>query len=141
MSFDDCDVVADAKSPFSTSATDTPRSASSRATPAPAIPPPTTTTSYSASSSGQGRPCTGSGAPTPHRRLDHSLAPRAPAAAPLGRGPRRPPGAGRVAPAITVLPGDDGRQLRRAITPARALGSTGERDRAPYRRSARRLPA
>src|SRR5262249_56000067 len=82
MSFDDCDVVADAKSPFSTSTTDRRRSARGGATPAPAIPPPTTTTSYSASSSGQGRPCTGSGAPTPHRRLDHSLAPQAPAAAP-----------------------------------------------------------
>ena len=97
MSFEDWEVVADAKSPFSTSATDTPRSASSRATPAPAIPPPTMTTSYSASSSGQGRPCTGSVAPTPRHGFDHSPAPS---------------GARRAAPAITVLPGDDGRQLR-----------------------------
>src|SRR5262245_19592969 len=55
MSFDDWDVVADAKSPCSISAVDTPRRARSRATPAPAMPPPMTTTSYSASSSGQGR--------------------------------------------------------------------------------------
>src|SRR5215475_350613 len=55
MSFDDWDVVAEAKSPCSMSAVDTPRRARSRATPAPAMPPPMTTTSYSASSSGQGR--------------------------------------------------------------------------------------
>src|SRR5215475_2837862 len=55
MSFDDWDVVAEAKSPCSISAVDTPRRARSRATPAPAMPPPMTTTSYSASSRGQGR--------------------------------------------------------------------------------------
>src|SRR5215471_4363898 len=80
MSFDDCDVVADAKSPLSTSATDTPRSASSRATPAPAMPPPTTTTSYSASSSSQGRPCTGQALRNRVAVSLISLAPRAPAA-------------------------------------------------------------
>src|SRR5262245_15053840 len=87
MSLDDWDVVAEAKSPFSTRATDTPRSASSRAAPAPAIPPPTTTTSYSASSSGQGRPCTGSVAPTSRRGFYHLLAP---SGAGLGA-PRAPP--------------------------------------------------
>src|SRR6266446_4050910 len=64
MSLDDCDVVAEAKSPFSTSATDTPRRARSRATPAPAMPPPMMTTSYSASSSGQGRVFIESGGPS-----------------------------------------------------------------------------
>ena len=63
MSLDDCDVVAEAKSPFSTSATETPRRARSRATPAPAMPPPMMTTSYSASSSGQGRAFIESGGP------------------------------------------------------------------------------
>src|SRR2546426_1187194 len=61
MSLDDCDVVAPAKSPFSTSATDTPRRPRPRAPPAPAMPPPTTTTSYAASSSGAGRLFIGSG--------------------------------------------------------------------------------
>src|SRR5262245_57307389 len=125
MSLDDCDVVAEAKSPFSTRAIDTPRSASSRATPAPAIPPPTTTTSYSASSSGQGRPCTGSGTPTPRRVVHHSLAPRAPASAPPMASRPLLARLGRRAPAITVLPVGDGRQLRRAA--ARAAEALGPR--------------
>ena len=45
MSLDERAVVAEAKSPFSTSATESPRSARSRAAPAPAMPPPTMTTS------------------------------------------------------------------------------------------------
>src|SRR6185503_14981687 len=44
MSLEDFDEVPEAKSPFSKSATETPRRARSRAMPAPAIPPPTTTT-------------------------------------------------------------------------------------------------
>src|SRR5438477_12545011 len=45
MSLDDFDDVPEAKSPLSKSATETPRSARSRATPAPAMPPPMTTAS------------------------------------------------------------------------------------------------
>ena len=45
MSFEEYAVVAAAKSSFSTRATDTPRSARSRAAPAPAMPPPMMTTS------------------------------------------------------------------------------------------------
>src|SRR6266446_3579650 len=81
MSLDDCDVVAEAKSPFSTSATDTPRRARSRATPAPAMPPPMMTTSYSASSSGQGRVFIESGGPSKtveFRRGGHGQPRRAP---------------------------------------------------------------
>src|SRR4029450_2920155 len=51
MSLEDFDVVPEAKSPFSKSATEAPRSARSRATPAPAIPPPITTASSAAPSS------------------------------------------------------------------------------------------
>src|SRR5262249_19779396 len=145
-SLDDCDVVAEAKSPFSTSATDTPRSASSRATPAPAIPPPITTTSYSASSSAQGRPCTGSGAPTPRPVFDHF-------GRSLGRRPRRPadapspPPPSPYCPAATAvnfgerLRGRPRRDYGGATTNERARGSTGRRDRARSRRSARRRPS
>src|ERR1700675_4134908 len=51
MSLEDFDVVPEAKSPFSKRATEAPRSARSRATPAPAIPPPITTASSAAPSS------------------------------------------------------------------------------------------
>src|SRR4029453_7051885 len=67
MSLEERAVVAEAKSPFSTSATDTPRTARSPAAPAPAIPPPMMTTSYSASASAQGRAAPGSAA----KRVQH----------------------------------------------------------------------
>ena len=50
MSLEDLDEVPEAKSPFSKSATEAPRSARSRATPAPAMPPPITTASSAAPS-------------------------------------------------------------------------------------------
>src|SRR6185436_10365066 len=67
MSLDERAVVAEAKSPFSTSATDSPRSARSRAAPAPAMPPPMMTTSYSASARAQGRAAPSSAA----KRVQH----------------------------------------------------------------------
>src|SRR5712691_433258 len=130
MSLDDCDVVAEAKSPFSTSATDTPRRARSRATPAPAMPPPMMTTSYSASSSGQGRVFIESGGPSKtveFRRGGHGQ-------------PRR-------APSITLV------ATRRATgAPFRPLRSgpahdgslswvAGQRDPSPHRTARRQEPS
>src|SRR5712692_1291662 len=136
MSLDDCDVVAEAKSPFSTSATDTPRRARSRATPAPAMPPPMMTTSYSASSSGQGRVFIESGGPSKtveFRRGGHGQPRRAPSITlvatrratgapfrPLRSGPlmmaRSPGSPASATPALTVLPGDKSRQLRACVS-------------------------
>src|SRR4029450_8951847 len=111
MSFDDWDVVADAKSPCSISAVDTPRRARSRATPAPAIPPPMTTTSYSASSSGHGRLFIGSGTLAKGR----GGAPRGPRVTRAGRRASRA-GALSPPPRVGDLPG------RATAEPARQAG-------------------
>src|SRR4029453_1373789 len=67
MSLEERAVVAEAKSPFSTSATDTPRSARARAAPAPPTPPPRQTPSYPPSASARGRAPPGSAA----KRVQH----------------------------------------------------------------------
>src|SRR5882724_255297 len=124
MSLDDCDVVAEAKSPFSTSATDTPRRASSRATPAPAMPPPTMTTSYSASSSGQGRPIIRSGDPADSRDGGHG-------------GHDQPRGALSIA--LVAPPGRRGAGRSPPPTPVDFL--IGSRTPRPHRTARRRRPS